>query len=371
MNTYMKEWTVDKSTFIYRIGTSKLLGTILLWLGIFHLLVQLAIVMPREMTRTDRTRDVEIYYQAALHAYNQHSIYQILPNHGPDRGPREYGYFYLPPCAALLGIFGGLSVTAFYKLWLCFMLLAFWLFAYALARIFNAGGEASIKEVLIWGLVAGLFPGTYNGIGIGNIDPLLWAYYGIGFLGVYASTFWVISAIIKPLFIWSYLAQMIDIYRRNDTKLLLRSLILSIIVTICLFLYGGIVCGWDSYLFWLHHILPTLSQGDFNPENVSLSFAFIRLALVLGWHYPGGPLAALPHLWLTATAIGAPLLTWILARNYPERLKYASILATSILFAPICWLHYLPLILPLIAILLQIHVREKIPRSSNDLLRTN
>jgi len=61
----------------------------------------------------------------------------------------------------------------------------------------------------------------------------------------------------------------------------------------------------------------------------------------------------LPHLWLTAASIGAPLVTWFLLRRYSIQIKSAALVASAILFAPVCWTYYLPLLLPLIALVFQ------------------
>jgi hypothetical protein len=339
------------STLFVNLRPSRLLGRGLFLLAFFHLTVQLAVVVPRELTRTDRNRDVTIYYQAAKDAYNNRAIYEQYPNFGPDHLPQNYDY--APPFAAVIAPLGAMSFAAFCKVWFCLLLLAFWTFAFCLARLFKGSETIDIRDVLIWGLFAGLFPGTYAAIGIGNIDPLLWALFAAGLLGIARPTLWALAVIVKVFYIWPLIADVAATARRANVKVLLRSLAPGISIMGMLIVYGGVICGWQSYIVWIRDVLPTLSQGNFQPNNVSISFGALRLARFLGWQYSGGPLPLLAHLWLVAASIGAPLITWWFSRRFSTQIKCACIIAASVLFAPVCWTCYLPLLLPLIALLFQ------------------
>jgi hypothetical protein len=232
---------------------------------------------------------------------------------------------------------GALPFVTFARVWLILTLVAFWLFAWGLARL---SGEGSLSRTLICGVIVGVFPGTYLAVALGQIDPILWALFAWGLVGMSRPILWGLAAIIKPFYIWPLLA----------AERQWRALIPAGIVAVALILLGGFVCGWESYIIWVRDILPTLTQGNFKTGNVSLSFAVIRLARFLGWNYLGGPLPTLAHLWLTVASVGAPLLTWRFLRRFSPQIKCAGIIVASVLFAPICWTCYLPLALPLAAL---------------------
>jgi len=335
MNKSTKNVIDGISTFVRGIRRSKLLGTALFVLAITHLAMQLCVIAPTLFARTDQDRDVVVYWQAAQNAHNQEFIYGEYPNYGPDSLPQNYDY--APPFAAVLSSLGALSFVTFARLWLGLTIVAFWVFAWCLAKL---SGEGSLRRTLICGLIAGLFPGTYLAIALGQVDPVLWALFALGLIGVARPVLWGLDAIVKPYYLWSLLAA-------PHSK---RALIPAGVLAVALIVLGGSVCGWDSYLVWVRDILPTLTQGNFKTGNVSVSFAVLRLARFLGWNYLGGPLPTIAHLWLTVASIGAPFLTWWFMRRFSSQLKCASIIAASVLFAPVCWTCYLPLLLTLPAI---------------------
>ncbi len=324
----------------------------MLLLAIFHLLLQLSVVAPREFARTDIDRDVPVYWQAAKNVRANVPIYTKQVSYGPDHFPQSI-YIYPPPFAAVIAPLGSLSFKAFSKVWFCLILLAFWIFAYSLAKLFKGERKVTLRDVLVWGLVAGLFPGTYTAIGLGQVDPILWALFAIGLIGIARPALWALAALVKAFYVWPWIADLITTFQRDGVRVALRALAGAMLVIGILVFYGGIICGWHSYVVWGRDVLPTLSQGNFKYDNVSLSFAVLRLARLVGWDYLGGPLPLLAHLWLTAASIGAPLLAWWLSRHRMLQIKHACIIAASVLFAPVCWTCYLPLLLPLVALVIQ------------------
>jgi len=328
---------------------SKLFGAALFGLAIFHLAIQLIVVMPRNLAVTNPEENIAVYYKAAVNAHNRQPIYRKQPNYGPDHEV-EAVYIYAPPFAAIISPFAALSFVAFVRLWYCVMFAAFWVFAWCLARLYF-DGRVDIRKVLIWGLILDLFPGGYAAFSIGQIEPLLWALFGLGLVAIARPVLWALCTFVKPFYMWPLLAEVADSARKNSIKVLLRSLAPAIIIAVVLLFCGGVICGWNSYFIWMRDVLPTLSQGSFSSGNASLSMAALRVARFIGWQYSGGPLLALPHLWLTAASIGAPLVTWFLLRRYSLQLKSAALVAAAILFAPVCWIYYLPLLLPLGALM--------------------
>ena len=320
-------------------------------LAILHLALQLTVIAPRALTTTGHNWDAVVYYVAARNVYTHRDLYKDYPDYGPDSPPQDYDY--APPFAAIIALLGSFSFEVFSKIWFCLLLFSFWVFAYCLARLYNGKSQTGVTDVLIGGLVIALLPGGYSGVLEGNINPFLWALIAVGLVGSARSTLWAVAALIKPFCIWPLMADAVKRRKEGGVKVLIRSLAPAVLIIFILIVYGGIVCGWQSYLFWIRDVLPTLSQGSFNSQNVSFSFAVIRLASLLGWNYMGGPLPLPAHLWLTAASIGAPLLAWWLSRNYSIQLTCACMIAASALFAPVCWLHYLPFLLPLFALLLK------------------
>lgn len=337
------------STFSSQIRQSKLLGFALFGLAIFHLAIQLTVVAPRELARTDIDRDVPVYWYAAKNALEKQPIYRKQIEYGPGNSP-EGVYIYPPPFAAIIAPFGMLPFEIFSRIWFCILLTSFWLYAYCLARLFK-DNQITIRDVLIWGLILGLFPGTYIALGFGQVDPLLWALFGFGLLCSARPVLWALAAVIKIFYVWPWLADAVGIARSGGIVILLRRLVPAVVLLGLLVFYGGIVCGWDSYLIWIRDVLPTLSQGNSNAHNVSIPFSVLRLARLLGWQYSGGPLPVLAHLWLSAASIGGSLLVWFYLRSHPIQILSAALAAAAILFSPVCWPYYLPLLLPLVALL--------------------
>jgi hypothetical protein len=328
---------------------SRLLGTALFGLAIFHLAVQLMVVMPRNLAVKNPEDNIRVYYRAAQNAWLGRDIYQRQPANMPTKLGT---YIYAPYFAAIVSPFSALSFIRFVQLWYCVMFAAFWVFAWCLARLYFED-RIDIRKVLIWGLILDLFPGGYAAFSVGQIEPLLWALFGLGLVAIARPTLWALCTFVKPFYMWPLFAEIADAARKNGIKVLLRSLAPAIIIAVALVFCGGVICGWDSYEVWIRDVLPSLSQGSFDPGNVSISMAALRAARFMGWQYLGGPLPALPHLWLTAASIGAPLVTWFLLRRYSIQIKSAALVASAILFAPVCWTYYLPLLLPLIALVFQ------------------
>lgn len=332
----------SQSIFAKRISWMQMVRAVILVLAIVHIAMQIFVIAPTLFARTDRNRDVIAYWNAAQRAHNHQPLYTKYPGYGPDSLPQNYDY--APPFAAVLSPLGALPFVTFARIWLIITLLAFWIFVWGLAKL---SGDGSLAQTLIWGLIAGVFPGTYLAIALGQIDPVLWMLFAWGLIGIARPALWGLAAVVKPFYIWPLLAA----ERRW------RALIPAVAVAVILMLLGGLVCGWESYVVWLRDILPTLTQGNFKAGNVSLSFAVIRLARFLGWNYSGGPLPALAHLWLTAASIGAPLLAWRFLRRFSTQIKCAGIIVASILFAPVCWTCYLPLTLPLVAVIFRSRIQ--------------
>lgn len=327
----------SQNVLVKTVANSKLLARGCFLLAVGFLAYFLLTVIPFQLARTDKQRDVPVYYHAANNLYHGESAYEEIPHFGPDQYPTG-AFLYAPPVAALYAPFGGMSFVAFAQLVTVVNMLAFLVFVWALLRLI---APVTLHRSVIFTAVLWLFPGVMAGIFFGQIDPLLWMLFALGLLGT-ESLFWPLAAIVKPFYLWPLLTRKL---RRDD-------IIRVIMIIGAAVIAGGIVCGWSAYPFWFTHVLPTMSQGNFLRGNVSLSFAVLRAFLAVGiWHYDGGPLTLLPHLWLTFASIGAPIFTWWLLRRQEQRLKAAAVMTAAALFAPVCWITYLPVTLPLLMLL--------------------
>lgn len=106
----------------------------------------------------------------------------------------------------------------------------------------------------------------------------------------------------------------------------------------------------EACLQWFVHVLPSISQGAWSPDNRSLSFWCLRMARHLGLLvYNGGNLPHWAQNWLLVCGIIGPCLTGLYFRNSSRDLQLSAIACSAILFSPICWTTYLPIVLTLIA----------------------
>jgi hypothetical protein len=319
------------------VGNSKLLARASFLLAICFLLVNLLVFLPKQWARTDANRDVAVYYLAARAAHNGQPIYTPQPDFGPDTRPTG-AFLYAPPVAAVIAPFGGLSFVAFARLAIVVNILAFLAFVFCLVKL---TGAVTVQKYVMAAAAVTMFPGVLFGVYSGQVDPLLWMLFAAGLVVMETPWYWPIAALVKPFYAWPVLVN-----KPNWRRLAFSALNIAVLIAL-----GGTVCGWGSYAYWITKVLPTMSQGSF-AGNFSLSFGALRLLQYLGiWHYPGGPLAPLPHLWLTVASIGAPIVTWWLMRRQEPRLKAAAVMAAATLFAPICWVGYLPVTLPLLVLL--------------------
>ena len=107
---------------------------------------------------------------------------------------------------------------------------------------------------------------------------------------------------------------------------------------------------------WIQNVLPTLGQGTWTTGSYgswSLSFAVLRVAKTLQlWQYEGGLLPYWARIWLVFSAIVAPLLVGWLLRRRSMVLQLSAMGSAAVLFAPICWTSYLPLLLSPLAVLM-------------------
>ncbi|MDQ3814222.1 MAG: DUF2029 domain-containing protein [Armatimonadota bacterium] len=318
---------------------------ILTVLGVFHLAAQLGGWLPLHWQRTDRERDLTVYYDALRRLRTGQPLYQPWPDYVPAYTPSRY--FYPPPFAAVFAPLGGLSFLWFARLWYLLLLASFWIYAWCLARLASpAGTRVTIPAVLIAGLILDLWPRIYWAMSFGNAEPMLWALFGLSLATPNRGAALAGATLIKLHALWPLLLAI----RHEGRRVPLPALL---VIGFGLLL-GWLVCGMQSYLSWWPAISPVLRQGTFNPDNISLSFAVLRLARLLGWDYnPADPLPRAAQLYLSLMAVAGPLfLIWLVRRQKPL-MQYACVGAGVLLFAPLCWTMYLALLLAPLALWLR------------------
>ena len=318
---------------------SRLLGTAVQVLALLHLVLLMPAWIWVNRPNDRRDRDVKIYYEAALKVLHHATLYVPMPQYGPDQTPFEY--LYLPPFAALIAPLGHLSYLQFAWLWFLLQLGSFWLFAWLLARL--AGARAGVMPVLIAALVLAACPGGYRAVGLGQVDATMWVLAGGATLlllneGVrnemVSGALLGIAAVVKPYALFPLLAT------RGR-----RAWGAGIGVITAALVFGAVVCGTGSYAGWWQWVAPRVSQGTFNSDNYSLSMAALRVALVAGWHYAGGPMLGLPVIWLKLATVLGPVAAIVATRRLSPAWRCALVTVAAAWCAPICWSDYVPLVL--------------------------
>jgi hypothetical protein len=310
--------------------------------ALLHLLMQLMVFLPTHWGRTDVHRDVTYVYTAAERVRTGQPLYWPWADYGPhvhtEAGP-PYPFDrhpYPPPLATVLAPATTLPFATFARLWYVPLLLAFWVYAWCLARL--ALERADVWRVVIVGLILSLFPGTYRVLSLGQVDPILWALFGLAMVvPALRGAAFAASAAVKLYAGWPLLFAV----KREGRRVLLP----AAAVFAAAFLVSGVTLGFDIFFTWTRYMLPVISQGTFNADNVSISFAGLRLARLLGWDYVPGPLPLAARMYLTVVGIAAPLAAGWLTRSARATVQYSLVGCAAVLFAPLCWSSYLPLLL--------------------------
>jgi hypothetical protein len=155
----------------------------------------------------------------------------------------------------------------------------------------------------------------------------------LAFLGRSRSILFAIVGQIKPFALWPLALTVL-----RDRKQLPPAT-LTIAAGLAL---GIAACGLDAYYSWWLTARNILCQGTFDPANISLPFAGLRVLHGLGvWHYSHGPLPWGPRLFLSIMGVLGPMLVIYLCR---KKLPYDKLCALSLVaaafFSPLCWNSY-------------------------------
>lgn len=331
-----------KNTFLFLLGSNLIKRGVFL-LAITVAAVQLFFILPKVLVRTDRARDLCAYYLVKERVENGEPIYLDLSNKGPHNSSLAL-YLYPPILASVLSLLPDMSFLTFARFWTLLLHAAFWVYAATLGKL--AFGRFSFRATMVCGMVLFFFPGTFRGLVLGQIDPLLWAFFGLA-LSVPALRGWftMLVAIIKPWGIWPFFWSLGEG---------LRVWVGAIMVLLGSALVGTLVFGGEAFVencrIWFTHVLPSLAQGAWSYDNRSLSFAFLRVVDAAGlWNYDGGILPSGARMWLLISGLAGPLWVGWRFRRAPKNMQLAAAGCAAILISPICWSTYLPATLAFVA----------------------
>ncbi len=310
-----------------------LLWRVLTALAIFHLAFQLWWWLPLMWNRAETSTDSHIYYQAAVRLKDGLPLYQPWPEYTPQLLPSRF--FYPPPFLLLTRPLASLDFLWFSRVWTLLLMLAFWVYAACLSKM--ATGKVGWKAVLIAGMCINLCPKGYITMAFGNFETVMWACYGLAFSTRFRTAPLAFAMMMKLHPVWTLLLVL-----QNGGK---RSFFVASSVLIAGIGGGLWICGLQNSLNWWPSTSNVVSQGTFWDGNVSVSFALLRVISALGWNYDGGILPLWAKAYLGIVALAAPLLTIYFSRRKPLELRLALTACATILFAPLCWTMYLPLLL--------------------------
>jgi hypothetical protein len=329
----VRQWgTVVRSVFLVMAALT-IAGQVFVWLPYLWMNADLLALDARQLhLAAERVREGGV-------------LYWPWPDFGPHYNTVAYPYPperipYPPVLPALLSFLPPMSFQAFTRGAHLVLLVCFWGYAVCLAKL--ATGRLSLAAVGICGFVLMIFPGTRSAIEQGNVDPLLWLLLGLALVSVRArGSSFALAAAVKVYGVWP----LAFAARRDGRRIVAGAAIAAVASGAVMLLAMGPEGALENVRAWFAHILPVIGQGTFRPFNVSFSFAVIRLAVWAGWEFTPGPLPAVARIYLMSVGIAAPLIAGWLTRRSAAPMQYAVVSCAAVLFAPLCWRSYLPILL--------------------------
>lgn len=324
---------------------------LLFLIAIFHFIFIIAVSLPLRLIRTDEKRDVTAYYLLLERIKNHEPVYNYIPKNEPHK-PMPI-YHYPPFLSSVFALLPAMTFVRFAQVWTILLYIAFWIYAICLARI--TMGRLTFSGTLVAGLALSLCPGTHIALSLGQIDPILWALFGIA-LTVPAIKGAALMAVtlVKPWALWPLL---------RATGEGLRVVIGASFIAVGSLILGVLVRGADlfyaEWLTWFRDMLPSIGQGSWSDGNWSISFGVLRLVKLTGlWNYSGGLLPEWARIWLLFCGVFVPILTGFLLRRKSMLLQLSALGCSAVVFSPICWDTYLPVLLTVFSVLIRTCVKD-------------
>lgn len=309
----------------------------LLWrsvvaLGLIHFALQLFVVVPMILSRTDLDRDVIVYFRAAQRLASGADVYQPWPNYGVQMTP--FRFFYSPPFLLLVRPLAGLSFLTFARVWTLILLVPFWTYALCLSRL--ATNRWDWKSALVFGMVVNILLRGYATLALGQFEPFMWMLFGLALTTKNRAGWLALATLVKIHPMWSLCLALTQDKRAWKSALLFTIPVL--LASLCL-------VGTHNWAMWWPSTAPVASQGTFNSDNWSLSFFGLRLLNWAGFLKASGTLPSWAKAYLSLCALVGPLGTMFLTRHFSRELRLTLVVCAGVLFAPLCWTLYFPLFL--------------------------
>ena len=318
---------------------------VLLFVAIFHFVAILGYSLPVRLLRTDQNRDILAYYLVIERIHNNEPIYLNIPEKGPHK-PTPSLYIYPPILSSMLAMMPVKSFVTFAQVWTLLLYVAFWIYAICLAKL--AVGHVTVTGVLVAGLALTFFPGTHGALSLGQADPFLWALFGISLtVPAFKGAGLMAVTLVKPWAMWPLLWSL-----RGGWRVITGALIVSIGSLVLGVLVRGTDVFYAECLTWFIDVLPSLGQGSWSAWNWSISFGVLRVIKGLGlWEFTVWLLPFWARLWLLFCGITVPILAGFFLRRKQIILQISVVGCSAVVFSPICWTPYLPVLLTVLSLL--------------------
>jgi hypothetical protein len=326
----------------------KLLPVAGLVAGLIVAAAQVTVWLPIHWRRDDLMGiDVVVYHAAARNLVAGRPVYG---DHRADLYEPPTAFLYPPPFVALLSPLAPLSPRAFQKLWYALMLVGFWFYAWALARL--ARGSPTVSEVLGTGFILCLWPGPITSLSVANADIFIWALVAWGLRG--SPTPLAVGALLK---VYPAIPLAVVALRRRG-----RGLLPALALSAAAIGLVWIAFGRDIFVEWNAVGAPSLATGFFAWGNVSLSARLVALIAQLrhvDLHTP--PIPGWAALILRTVPPALTLLAaWLTRRRSAETQAIVTLLV-AVWAAPICWIFRASLLLIPVAMWLRRRQERGIP----------
>ncbi|RYX84565.1 DUF2029 domain-containing protein [bacterium] len=316
-------------------------------LGIAHCALQLLVMVPIMLSRTDLDRDVIVYYLAAARLRDGLDVYQPWPQYGVEMTP--FRFFYSPPFLLLVRPLAGLDFVTFARVWILILLVPFWTYAFCLSRLTT--GKWDWKVALIFGMITNIALRGYASLTLGQFEPFIWMLFGLALTTRNRAGWLALATLAKIHPVWS-LALTLGEGGKKEWKSAALFAIPVLVASVWL-------VGIHNWMMWWPSTQPVASQGTFNADNWSLSFFGLRILNWVGVLKASGTLPSWAKAYLSLCVIVGPLGVMFWARKYSRELRMALVACAGVVFAPLCWTLYFPLfLLPLAVWLGEKKVRE-------------
>jgi hypothetical protein len=331
-----------------QIANSSMLRIVAKAIAIVHVIFHILFLCPYAWLRTDFDRDCFVYYVAAKHVSQGHTVYTHVPNDGPSITPHTY--LYPPQLAIVLSPLANIPYITFARGWFVICEICFWAFAALLGAITTK--RFAVMPTILWGLVLACTPGVYADLVGENIDPIIWMLAALAIYTGKRSAIFAILTQIKPYF--GFCLPYLALRERN-----LVGLVTPLIIGFTLvFVFSGP----QELLRWRQDAGGTIMQGTWHHYNISLSFTVIRLLHALNEIPRYGPLPVWAIRFLIIVNAVGDLLAFLWVRRLQTDEICIVLPLAAMLLSPLCWEGYLPIGYILVAL----YTRKFIPSSYSE-----